>query len=116
MGCEERGRDPAALVGGVCRRESRCSGGGSSTAPISSSAPAASLAQLGGPGHSGGPCSLRGLGALSSLLAMGTGWDVCALLSTALFTAQAFPQTNIKISQGECKALIAAGGEGNLKL
>ncbi|KAM6351583.1 C-type lectin domain family 19 member A isoform 1-T1 [Alca torda] len=30
---------------------------------------------------------------------MGTGWDVCVLLSTAVFAAQAFPQTNIKISQ-----------------
>lgn len=46
-------------------------------------------------------------------LAMGTGWDVCALLSVALLAAQAFPQTNIKISQGECKVLIAAWGKGN---
>uniref|UniRef100_A0A663N7S0 C-type lectin domain containing 19A n=2 Tax=Athene cunicularia TaxID=194338 RepID=A0A663N7S0_ATHCN len=30
---------------------------------------------------------------------MGTAWEVCTLLSAALLAAQAFPQTNIKISQ-----------------
>lgn len=35
---------------------------------------------------------------------MGWGRAVCALLAAALLAAGAFPQTNIKISQGECKA------------
>lgn len=35
---------------------------------------------------------------------MGWGRAVCALLAAGLLAAGAFPQTNIKISQGECKA------------
>lgn len=46
---------------------------------------------------------------------MGTGRAVCALLAAAVLAAQAFPQTNIKISQGECEALLAAWATGNFK-